>query len=639
MATSTECSDPNDGNEACTSSQGTSSAVPSLLSKLRAPTQSELTRKRRVRVNPPPHAGVRKKKPACSTDPKSVSVMQRVKELPGEMLTNSAGKLFCSVCREELSLKLSIIKSHVESAKHARNKQQLKKKQCREHDITQAFKVYEQEVHPTGESLPEAHKLWRVKVVTTFLRAGVPLAKIDQFRDLLEEHAYSLSDRRGMCDLIPFIQSEEQQQIKTELEGKKVSVIFDGTTRLGEALVIVLRFIDGFVIKQRLVRFQTLVKSMTGEEIARELINVLSIEYGITSERLLASMRDRASANGVAMRTIKVVYPDMIDVGCYSHTIDLVGDKFRTPTLDSFIHLWVSLFAHSPRTRLWWKGKTGKAMSSYSSTHWWSKWEVMSQVMVFFGDVAPFLQANPELSPTTNQKLLEMLQNHTVKAKLQVELAAVVDAGEAFVKATYNLEGDGPLVFRCFEILSTLTASIQVAHYPNVQAIARTLSAGSPVIHQQWLDYAKDCVKPGLQYFLEKFLGELSGSVAAFKAARFFLPQKVVELKPDAAAVDLLQAFPFLNKASVLGNLKSELPSYLAKAADTSADMDPLDWWRNHSADLPYWSAASADVLLVQPSSAAAERVFSLLKASFGPQQDTTLNDYIQTSLMLQYNH
>jgi len=61
---------------------------------------------------------------------------------------------------------------------------------------------------------------------------------------------------------------------------------------LGEALIVVLWFIDGFVIKQRLVRFQTLAKSMTGEEIARELINVLSIEYGITSERLLASMRD-----------------------------------------------------------------------------------------------------------------------------------------------------------------------------------------------------------------------------------------------------------------------------------------------------------------------------------------------------------
>ena len=73
------------------------------------------------------------------------------------------------------------------------------------------------------------------------------------------------------------------------------------------------------------------------------MINVLSVEYGITSKGLLASMQDRASINGAAMQTIKIVYPDMIVVGCYSHTIDLVGDKFHTPNLDEFIRLWVSL--------------------------------------------------------------------------------------------------------------------------------------------------------------------------------------------------------------------------------------------------------------------------------------------------------
>ena len=70
------------------------------------------------------------------------------------------------------------------------------------------------------------------------------------------------------------------------------------------------------MVKQRLVHFLTLAKSMTGEEIARELISALSVEYGVTSERLLAAMRDRASVNAVAMRTIKVVFPDMTDVGC-----------------------------------------------------------------------------------------------------------------------------------------------------------------------------------------------------------------------------------------------------------------------------------------------------------------------------------
>ena len=43
-------------------------------------------------------------------------------------------------------------------------------------------------------------------------------------------------------------------------------------------------------------------------------------------------------------------------------------------------------------------------------------------------------------------------------------------------------------------------------------------------------------------------------------------------------------------------------------------------------------------MILVQPSSAAAEKVFSLLKASFNERQDGALQDYIETSLMLQYN-
>ena len=42
--------------------------------------------------------------------------------------------------------------------------------------------------------------------------------------------------------------------------------------------------------------------------------------------------------------------------------------------------------------------------------------------------------------------------------------------------------------------------------------------------------------------------------------------------------------------------------------------------------------------VLLQPSSAAAERVFSLLSNSFKENQQNALEDYISTSVMLQYN-
>lgn len=177
------------------STSGNSSPIPSILDKLRAPTASEIMRKRKVRVNNPPHTGAGKKKPKCTTDPKNVSAHERAVEFKEEMIVVSAGKLFCSACREELSLKLSIIKAHVQSSKHANSKKVVVSNKSRERDISVALNTYEKDVHPSGESLHDAQKVYRVKVITTFLKAGVPLAKLDDFRCLLEEmliHGYQI---------------------------------------------------------------------------------------------------------------------------------------------------------------------------------------------------------------------------------------------------------------------------------------------------------------------------------------------------------------------------------------------------------------------------------------------------------------
>ena len=49
----------------------------------------------------------------------------------------------------------------------------------------------------------------------------------------------------------------------------------------------------------------------------------------------------------------------------------------------------------------------------------------------------------------------------------------------------------------------------------------------------------------------------------------------------------------------------------------------------------PNWSSAVYKVILVQLSSSAAERVFSLLTATFGSQQDQALQDYIESTSVL----
>ena len=69
-----------------------------------------------------------------------------------------------------------------------------------------------------------------------------------------------------------------------------------------------------------------------------------------------------------------------------------------------------------------------------------------------------------------------------------------------------------------------------------------------------------------------------------------------------------------------------------------TTEEEKVKWWCQHVERLPRWSAAVKQVPLVQPSSAAAERAFSLLSAAFSDQQDSSMADYLQASVMLQNN-
>ena len=171
-----------------------------------------------------------------------------------------------------------------------------------------------------------------------------------------------------------------------------------------------------------------------------------------------------------------------------------------------------------------------------------------------------------------------------------------------------------------------------------IQIASEMAGPGQLAFAQQCYNFACQCVQPGLEYFQNIFgsVDNLSQPLSCFKAARLIDPTRVNDLQPTAADVRELANFPFINDNDVDG-LILELPQYLAASNGVYAT-DILDWWKRHKEALPRWSREAAKIFLCQPSSTAAERVFSLLKASFSDQQQSALKDYIKTSLMLQYN-
>ena len=96
-------------------------------------------------------------------------------------------------------------------------------------------------------------------------------------------------------------------------------------------------------------------------------------------------------------------------------------------------------------------------------------------------------------------------------------------------------------------------------------------------------------------------------------------------MTPDISMVNSISEIAFLNDQTTLNNLKSVLPQYIAKAAETSPEVDVMSWWVEHSDELPHWSAAVKMVALIQPSSGAVERAFSILSDTFSTQQHSSL--------------
>ena len=90
-----------------------------------------------------------------------------------------------------------------------------------------------------------------------------------------------------------------------------------------------------------------------------------------------------------------------------------------------------------------------------------------------------------------------------------------------------------------------------------------------------------------------------------------------------------------------MDELLNYLQRHIAAVEGVVESVDPLDWWKakEENNTLLKWVQAFKLVLLVQPSSGAAERVFSLLNNSFNTKQESAMEDYIELSVMMQYNN
>ena len=88
----------------------------------------------------------------------------------------------------------------------------------------------------------------------------------------------------------------------------------------------------------------------------------------------------------------------------------------------------------------------------------------------------------------------------------------------------------------------------------------------------------------------------------------------------------------------IYDKLVAELDKYKEIADGCDRGMDTWVFWRTYYLVLPTWYKVAAEVALIMVSSAAVERVFSLLTCMFDKQQQRALNDYKEASVRIRYN-
>ena len=178
--------------------------------------------------------------------------------------------------------------------------------------------------------------------------------------------------------------------------------------------------------------------------------------------------------------------------------------------------------------------------------------------------------------------------------------------------------------------------------YPGTLAVAKKLAGDNqaqvPILMTQSRGYVADAIRYFRQCINHQD-GEFYPIMQMFKAVRMLCPKKAFSLNISRESVEQLRHVPLLAEDANIHEFQEELPAYLVAAQDAIIDEEHprLAWWKAHD-NLPAWQNAARAVYSMLPSSAPAERVFSLLQASTSSQQQWVLADHLDTSLMLQYD-
>ena len=124
-------------------------------------------------------------------------------------------------------------------------------------------------------------QLFNVNYVLMLIRTGIPFSKSDKMQKCVEQTGYAITHHSHLRPIIPSMLQKELRAILDPLIEKGIlfSLILDDTTCICEAFGLVIRWVENFVIYQKLIRISLLALAMTGRDTTCELVKIIIQMY------------------------------------------------------------------------------------------------------------------------------------------------------------------------------------------------------------------------------------------------------------------------------------------------------------------------------------------------------------------------
>ena len=212
----------------------------------------------------------------------------------------------------------------------------------------------------------------------------------------------------------------------------------------------------------------------------------------------------------------------------------------------------------------------------------------------------------------------------------------------------YTLECDGPIACHVYDILQHMkTALFKDVHlHERCEAFAgacQTLQEPMQGTAEGWRNITRASLLPAQEYYTTVIEGKLRAMCIFFAACRCFNPFKLREHFVTGSDLDGLKQHPAFAPGGchhgLFRDMQGELPKYRQLVKNIKGTRDVVQFFKLNGSTIPAFAEAFKIANLVRSSSAAVERLFSMLRRHFNDQQSSMLGDHIEGAMLISYNH